>query len=408
MGTSTYIHPGGLPLRILNCYPNISNVFTGSNVYYFMEELARQAQVEFVGWGYPNAFDKHEDGITPLWTQIVHEVKAVDGAIAMAGGRWQLNAQQLRQAKSVLLYNLQRFFKDGDPAWVIGSRVTGRDVNRDFKLCRWVGDIHVSPDIQIKVANQELDLLLLRCLHSQYYFPTVKDFKAIFGIRPFTKWIESGHMIEVPDDWYISQLETKYAFWPPSFEPTYFKPVDESEKKYDVTMIATVGGFYPLRQKIEKGLPTLAKEHGWNALLRRPPNMNDRIYRLQIDHVLKDPELRKRWFLGEDYARALAESKIFIFGSSLFRYASPKYFEAMGAGALVMADECHHAEDLHFKDGWNYVEITQDNWQEKLEYYLEDDQLRETVARRGYENAMKYHSNQARAAELINHLKEAS
>jgi len=70
----------------------------------------------------------------------------------------------------------------------------------------------------------------------------------------------------------VKQLETKVIFWPPSVEPSYFKSIDESEKKYDVTMIGTVGNIYPLRQRIERGLPKLAEENNWNALLRRPPN----------------------------------------------------------------------------------------------------------------------------------------
>lgn len=394
-------------MKILNCYPNLSNIFTGSNVYYFLEELARQAECEFVGLGYPKAFVT-EEGKTPLWAQIMDEVKnlSADSDEAQPVDRWALNTEQLQRAKSVLLYNIRKHYQDGEPDWVLGSRVTSQDLNKNFKLCRWVGDTHVTPSIQIRVANQELDLLLLRCLHSKYVFPSVKDFRAVWGITPASKWIESGHCLEVPDDWYINQLEVKYALWPPSIEPTYFKPVDESEKKHDVTMIATVGGFYPLRQRIEKELPTLAKEHGWAALLRRPPNMNNVPYRLQIDQVLKNPDLRKKWILGEDYARALAESKIFIFGSSVFNYALAKYFEAMGSGALVMADRPFHADDLHFKDGWNYVEITPDNWKDRLEYHLEDDQLRETIARRGYETAIKYHSNQVRAAELIKVMKE--
>ncbi len=395
-------------MKILVCYPNISNVYTGSNVSFFLEELGRQAECKFVGWGYPDALIKSTaDNLKQkyvvsldLWQKAIDSVNQ----LAPSGPKWNMAPYVIEKQKHVMKYHLERFYGGDAPDWVLGARITGKELGEDYRLCRWCGDVHVTPEIQIEVANIELDMLLLRCLHSQYYFPTVKDFRSIFGVRPLSKWIEMGHLREVSDDWYVSQLKCGYMFWPPSFEPSFFKPVDESQKKYDVAMIGSVGGFYPLRQIIEKNLPKLADAHGWNALLRRPPSMNERLYRLQIDKALADPELRKKWLLGEDYAKALAESKILIFGSSVFRYPLQKYFEAMGCGTLVMADSPFHAEDLHFKPDWNFIEINADNWQEKLEYILDDDQLREKIAKRGYETAMKCHSNKVRVQEFLNKL----
>jgi len=108
--------------------------------------------------------------------------------------------------------------------------------------------------------------------------------------------------------------------------------------------------------------------------------------------------------LGEDYVKALAESKVFIFGTSILRYPSTKFFEAMGSGACVLADRPFHMEDMHFKPDWNFIEINQENWEEKLKYILDDNQLRETIARRGYETMMKYHTNEIRVREFIDAL----
>jgi len=397
-------------LKILVYYPNIINVYTGSNVSFFLKELSKQAECKFVGLGYPDSMLQEKKDNTgreyvisqASWQEAVDTVNQ----LAPAGPKWNLSTQSINWRKKIMLYNIQRFYGSDGPDWVLGARITGAEVDKDFRLCRWCGDIHVTPEIQIEVANLELDMFLIRCLHSKYYFPTVKDFHSVFGLKPFSEWIKRGYLKEVSDDWYVSQLKRGYMFWPCSVEPSFFKPVDESQKKYDVSMIGSVGGFYPLRQNIEKNLPKLAEDHGWNALLRRPPSMNERVYRLQIDKVLNNPELRKKWLLGEDYAKALAESKILIFGSSVFRYPLQKYFEAMGCGVLVMADKPFHAEDLHFKPDYNFIEINADNWQEKLEYILEDDQLRETIARRGYETAMKYHTNEVRVKDFINELKK--
>jgi len=134
--------------------------------------------------------------------------------------------------------------------------------------------------------------------------------------------------------------------------------------------------------------------------------MKDKKYRHNINLILQDKELRKKWLVGEDYAKTVAQSKIFIFGSSIFRYPLTKYMEGMMSGSLVMADEPWHAEECHFKDGWNYVKINENNWQEKLEYYLKNDRERETIAQRGYETAMKYHTTNIRAKQFIDILKQ--
>ena len=396
-------------MKILVCYPNIRNIYTGSNVYYFLEELGRQADCRFVGYGYPDSNLKVKPGTQEqyfdiskdIWAEVINEVKRLAPVEI-----FQMAPAQVERYKTLRLYDIKKHYGNEDPDWVLGSMVSSQKINRNYKLCRWVGDTHVTADLQIKLSNEELDALALRCLHSSYLFPTVADFRACFG-KTLKVWLESGHCLKLPEDWYVKQLKTKAIFWPPSVEPSYFKPIDESEKKYDVTMIGTVGNIYPLRQKIDQGLPQLAKENNWNMLLRRPPSTNkiNRPYRVDIQKILDKPELRKKWLLGEDYVKALAESKVFIFGTSVFRYPSPKFFEAMGSGACVLADRPFHMEDMHFEPDWNFVEINPENWKEKLEHILDDDQLRETIARRGYETMMKYHTNEVRVKEFIEELK---
>ena len=76
----------------------------------------------------------------------------------------------------------------------------------------------------------------------------------------------------------------------------------------------------------------------------------------------------------------------------------------MMSGALVMADKPFHADDLGLEDGYTYVEINEENWKEKLEYYLEDDQLRETIARKGRENALNKLTHKIVAKKFLNAL----
>lgn len=293
---------------------------------------------------------------------------------------------------------INRLYGNDDPDWVVGGFVKASRINRNYKLTRWLEDMHVNTGIFAEVSNKGLDALIMRCLHTSFMFPTVDDFRAVWSI-PREKWLESGHCVKVEKDFITKDLEIPVLFLPISVSASVFKPVDESEKKYDVTIIGSVGKFYPLRLAIWKDLPQLAKMKNWNALMKGAPNVSP--YRADYRKIHNDPELRKKWLVREDYAKAVAESKIFIFGGSMFRYPLTKYLEGLMSGALVMADLPFHAEELHFKPDWNMVEINAENWKEKLTYYLEDDQLRETIARRGYETAMKYHTHKVRAKEFI-------
>ena len=71
-----------------------------------------------------------------------------------------------------------------------------------------------------------------------------------------------------------------------------------------------------------------------------------------------------------------------------------------------MVNKPQTADELHLVSGENYVEITEDNWKEKLEYYLEDDVERERIAHNGYETAMKYHTSGVRAQQLMGFLEK--
>ena len=69
-----------------------------------------------------------------------------------------------------------------------------------------------------------------------------------------------------------------------------------------------------------------------------------------------------------------------------------------------MADMPLGAEEVHLVPDWNFVAITEKNWQKRLKYYLSHDEEREEIAQRGYETVMKYHTADIRARELVDWL----
>ncbi len=349
-------------MNILFTYSTLIGNFSGRNKDFFIHEVARQTPCKLAGKGFPD----------------------------------YVEGENIRQI-------IKRLYGEGEPDWVIGVNVNSRTIGMNYGLARWIGDLHVNPDKLLTIANNQFDLLFLRVCKARYYFPTLEDFYAVFPIPP-ENWVSSGHLVEAEESYWTDQMKIPTRFFPVGIEDSHYTPRPENEKIYDVSLIASIGNFYPLRLAISKEIEDLGKEHGWNVLLRRAPNDPD--YRRDISKIHADAELRKEWLVGTDYAEALTRSKIFIFGSSIFRYPVAKYLEGLMSECLVMADRPFHAEDLHLKDGFNYVEITRDNWKEKLEYYLDDDQLRETIARHGRETAIKYHTNKVRAAEFIQMLRE--
>lgn len=108
----------------------------------------------------------------------------------------------------------------------------------------------------------------------------------------------------------------------------------------------------------------------------------------------------------EKYAQAVANCKTFIFDSSVYRYAVGKYAECMACNTLAVADMPGDGEELHYIPDWNFVEVNRDNVIEKIRYYVENESERKKIARRGYETARKYHSNEVRVKEFLGYVKE--
>ena len=203
---------------------------------------------------------------------------------------------------------------------------------------------------------------------------------------------KTGHKPE----YFINNLNAPIFLLGHTINPDYFKPLDQP-KKYDVSLLGSSSSFYILRQEILKDLSNLAKKNNWKLLLRgRPLNRS-------ISHNLKAGGI-----VGYKYAEALALSKTLIFGAIRTGGHVKKYFEGMASRTCVLANTPVMAEELHFRPGWNFVEINKDNWKEKLKYYLKHDEERETIAQRGYETILKYHTNDIRARQIITFLEKHS
>ena len=208
-----------------------------------------------------------------------------------------------------------------------------------------------------------------------------------------------GEILPISPDYFINRLNMPFFHMAPAINPEIYKPAN-GEKCFDVTFLGAVTlRHYPLRCLIWEELPDLAKKEGWRTLIRNtPPGLaiNKKISGL----------IKSGYFVGRKYADALAYSKIFLFGTSVFKYPLMKFYEGMACGACVMSDVPLSAEELHLIPDWNFVAVDEDNWKEKLKYYLKHDAEREEIAKRGYETVMKYHTAKVRAKQLVQFLEE--
>ena len=160
------------------------------------------------------------------------------------------------------------------------------------------------------------------------------------------------------------------------------------EREYDVTSLGAVSQYYPLRKRILKVLPKTA---GIKFFTKKHPGM----WNLNPEKDL----------FRDNYAKVLARSKIFIFDTAIRNYPVAKFFEAMACNTLVMAPMPHDGEELHFKPEFNFVEINEENFLDKIRYYLKHENERREIAKRGCETVKRYHTVVIRAKQLVDYLK---
>lgn len=180
------------------------------------------------------------------------------------------------------------------------------------------------------------------------------------------------------------RLNAPIHFIPHSVNIDFFKP-RYKEREYDVIFRgARYRRVYPLRCRIIQFLESTKDiKHGWKP---RPPGGYD---------FMNAQEENK------EYARALANSKIFMFGVGIYRKALAKFWEGGACKTMIMANEPYDMEAHHLVPGENFVVINRNNFEEKLRYYLEDEGERRRLVENMYKTTVKYHDTEKLVEEFI-------
>ncbi|WP_170006461.1 glycosyltransferase [Bacillus fonticola] len=110
---------------------------------------------------------------------------------------------------------------------------------------------------------------------------------------------------------------------------------------------------------------------------------------------------RESMRIGEEYIRALNETKMHVTCDSKKHYPLLKYFETLACNTLLLATPSDELTSLGFMDGETFVAVDQDNVVTKCEEYLLNEENRLQIAQRGYEYVREYHSTSRRVTQLM-------
>ncbi|WP_130858696.1 glycosyltransferase [Gracilibacillus phocaeensis] len=106
-------------------------------------------------------------------------------------------------------------------------------------------------------------------------------------------------------------------------------------------------------------------------------------------------------YVGTSYAKELNRAKISLTCDSVFKYPLMKYFEITACNTLLLAPYSKELGDLGFIPGVNFVSINEQDFEEKMDYYLENEAERQMIAHNGMYLSQHRHSTKQRAQDFL-------
>lgn len=193
---------------------------------------------------------------------------------------------------------------------------------------------------------------------------------------------------------YYPRQKHDLVFFLPQFANTSIFKDYGGEKTIDLMMLGEVSlpQIYPLREKI------LQHYEDNPVFFNRPhPGWRD-FTREQADEAL----------IGENYARTINQAKLFFACGSIRQVVTFKYFEVPACRTLLMAPALPELKEIGLIPGKHFVDINEENFSERAEYYLKNTKEREKITEEGYRFVHNYHSTPLRARQLVQQIKRIS
>jgi len=268
---------------------------------------------------------------------------------------------------------VKRIYGDSPPDWVIdrdNNLHNKKPRNRSYKVGHFMSDLHGKHRYNTSNPVEYAELL------------NKVNYDAVF--MRYTHIHGTSYRPDVVYD----RLKCAKHWVPWSVDPDLFLP---KPKTVDVSFIGTLGSCYPLRKLMWSGLYYVARGHK----ITRETSPRGKTYERDVE------SLTETHLVGKRYRDALAETRIFMFGCSTYRYPIQKFFEATASGCCVLSDAPSMAKKLGLIDGDTYVETYEEEWEDKLLVLLDDQKLVRKIARRGLKNTLEHHTHKTRATSFL-------
>lgn len=180
----------------------------------------------------------------------------------------------------------------------------------------------------------------------------------------------------------------------------------DSEKELDIFFIA--GYTHPMRMTVMKVLENVVEKHGYRAVigLDREFLVNEET----VAYLASEFQAKGARLALEDYLKCIARAKIAVsvrgFGRDTIRFTEiPSYNTLLLSDDLTKYGLIYPEPFIHEETAVFFNPDCSD-LEELLVYYLEDDQEREKVARRGHEHLKRWHTNRRRAEFFLQKVEE--
>lgn len=179
---------------------------------------------------------------------------------------------------------------------------------------------------------------------------------------------------------------------PFSATSTYFHP-RKVEKEYDLGFCGAFHGNGKIKgaaQDLRPRIHTLLASSDLNIYWRGQNTPGDRIAST------------------EEYATNMNKSKIWISTTGPYDDMGPRYFEVVLSKTLLFCNEMPDTYEEFFKDGVNCVTFKNDlsDFEEKLNFYVKNDDKRETIIENAYILASNNYTWRHLATQLLNEIKK--
>lgn len=192
------------------------------------------------------------------------------------------------------------------------------------------------------------------------------------------------------------EIHKRLIWLPPSFMPDIFNDWG-NEKQYDVGNlndgVQVFSSFYPERWKMHQKLIKMQDEGFIKYLHAKHPGAG-------FHH--NDTPL-----IGKRFSEAINKCKIFVTSGNLtYKNFTSKYVEVMASKTALFTTNCLDEQLIGLVDGVNCVVINDDNFEEKIKYYLGNEKELKIITENGYMLAMERYTCFSQAAYFYRELRE--